>query len=127
MRQNPQSDASSNHGSSSSSSGLGNEFCRRGPSPLPSNLLRRRPPRLFRRPHHRPHDPQAAPAATPQDTPASTTPDAQQAPGTAPVNGDKPATADKNDKKDKKDKKDKDKHDPTPEPSRSRAMLRPAA
>lgn len=51
--------------------------------------------------------PSTDPAAT-QSTPADT-PTAQQAPGTAPVDGDKPAT-DQN-KKDKKDKKDKDKRD----------------
>ena len=56
-----------------------------------------------------PADPQPDTTGTPASTP-SQTPDAQQTPGTTPVDGDKPATTDK---KDKKDKKDKDKKDPS--------------
>ncbi|KAA6465443.1 peptidase M48 [Acidobacteria bacterium AB60] len=60
-------------------------------------------------------DPQATPAPGTQSDPAPASPSAstpdttQQAPGTTPVAGDKPATPDQNDKKDKKDKKDKNK------------------
>ncbi len=52
--------------------------------------------------------------ATPQASdPVAAPPTAQQTPGDAPVDGDKPATPDSKDKngKDKKDKKDKDKKD----------------
>src|SRR6266700_1922447 len=52
-----------------------------------------------------PADPQPDTTGTPASTP-SQTPDAQQTPGTTPVDGDKPAASDK-------DKKDKNKKDPS--------------